>query len=76
MSLPLVAPFLEHAHAVHLRQAEVEHGRVIRLGLAEEVAFLAIGREVDGIARLRQRFGKLPAQIGIIFDDENSHNCP
>ena len=66
-------PFLEHAHAVHLRQAEVQHSCVIRLGLAEEVSFLAVRRQVNGIARLRQRFTQLPAQIGIVFDNKNSH---
>jgi hypothetical protein len=33
------------------------------------VSFLAVWRQVNGVARLRQRITQLPAQIGIVFDD-------
>ena len=66
-------PLLQHADAVHLRQADIEDDDVVRLGLAEEIAFLAVGGEVDGIARIGQRGHELALEIGIILDDENTH---
>jgi hypothetical protein len=51
-SFALLAPALEHAHAVDLWQAEVEDHGVIGFGLAEELAVFAVCGEVDGIAGL------------------------
>ena len=39
---PVAAPVLEHADAVHLRQADIEHDGVVGLGVAEEMALLAV----------------------------------
>ena len=36
------APLLEDGDAVHLRQADVEDDDVVRLGVAEEIALLAV----------------------------------
>ncbi len=47
------APLLEHADAVHLGQAGVEDDEVVRLGLAEEEAVLAVESGVDGVAGIR-----------------------
>jgi hypothetical protein len=69
-----IAPLLKHTHAVQLRQAEIQHGGVVGFGVAKEMSLLTIRRQVDGVAGLRQSFGKLAAQIGIVFDNKNSHD--
>ncbi len=68
-----LAPFLEHAHAVHLGQAEIEDHRVVRFGVAEEMAFLAIAGRIDHIARIAQRALQQALQIVIVFDQKNAH---
>jgi hypothetical protein len=37
------------------------------------VAVLAVGREVDGIARALESRAQLPPEIGFVFDDQNAH---
>ena len=71
--LAVIAPALEDRHAVHLGQAKIEDHRVIRFGVTEKVAILAISGQIDRIARLCQRIGELPAQICIVFNNQNSH---
>ena len=71
--LALLAPAVEHGQPVDLGQAEIEHDRVVTLGLAEEKPFLAVGGEVDRIARAFQRVLELLAQIGFVLDDQNAH---
>ena len=69
--LALVAPpLLEHAQAVLLGQAEIEHDGVVRLGIAEKMPLLAVERGVDGIARIAQRGDELPVEVWIVLDDE------
>ena len=65
-------PGLEHRDAVHLGQADVEDDGVIGLGLAEEVALLAVEGAIDHIARVGERGGELPVEIGIVLDDEET----
>ncbi len=45
----VLAPFLQHAHAVELRQAKIQDRRVIGFGVAEEMALFAVARGIDGI---------------------------
>ena len=66
------APLLEHADAVHLGQADVEDDDVVGLGLAEEVAFLAVEGGIDGVAGVGQRRDELAIEIAIILDDQNA----
>jgi hypothetical protein len=40
------------------------------------VAVLAVGREVDRIARAFERRAELATEIGFVFDDQNAHSCP
>src|SRR3546814_15278748 len=42
-------------------------------GRAQEMPFLAIGGEVDRIARAFERVLELLAQAGLILDDQNAH---
>src|SRR3546814_10021973 len=42
-------------------------------GRAQEMPFLAIGGEVDRIARAFERVLELLAQAGLILDDQNGH---
>ena len=66
------APGFQHRDAVHLRQADVEDHRVIGLGLAEVMAFLAVEGAVDHIARVGQRRGELAVEVGIVLDHEET----
>ncbi len=67
------APFLEHRDAVHLRQADVQHHRVIGLGIAEEMALLAVLRGVDRVAGFLEGRDELPIEISVVLDDEHPH---
>jgi hypothetical protein len=70
------APLLEHADAVHLRQAGVEDDDVIGLRLAEEESFLAVEGGIDGIAGVGERRDQLAIEIAVILDDQNAHGPP
>ena len=69
-------PALEHADAVDHGQPEIEHDRIIGLVRPEIVALLAIGREIDRIARLGQTLLELPGEIPIILDHQHPHRHP
>src|SRR5690606_32145710 len=69
----VAAPALHYADAVHLRQADVEHHRVIGLGVAEKMPFLAVEGLVDDIAGVRQSLRDLAVEFLVILDDEYSH---
>ena len=69
-----LAPAVEHGEPVDLGQAEIEDHRVIAFGRAEIMAVLAVGGEVDGIARAFERRAQLPAEIGFVFDDQDAHS--
>ena len=56
-----------------MRQADVEHDGVVGLGVAEEVALLAVRRGIDRVAGLLERGDELPVQIGIVLDDQHPH---
>ena len=70
---PDAAPRLQHRNAIHLRQADIQNDGVVRLGLAEKVAFLAVEGPIHHIAGVRQRGGELAIEIRIIFDNEEAH---
>ena len=59
--------------AVDLRQAEVEDHGVVGLGLAEELAFLAVESRVDRVARMLQRGDDLAVEVLVVLDDEQAH---
>ena len=67
-------PLLEHADAVHLRQAGVEDDDVVGLGLAEEEALLAVEGGVDRIARIGQGRDQLAIEISIVLDHQYAHD--
>ena len=73
----VLAPFLQHAHAVHLGQAEIQDHRVIGFGVAEEMSFLAVAGRVDDIAGIGQRLLQQALQILVVFNKQNAHDqCP
>src|ERR1700728_4219913 len=47
---PVAAPGFQHRDAIHLRQADIEDDRIIRLAVAKEVAFFTIERAIDHIS--------------------------
>ncbi len=69
-------PLLQHADAVHLRQAGVEDDHVVGFGVAEEEAFLAIEGGIDGVARVGERRDELPVEIAIVLDNQNPQVVP
>ena len=66
----VAAPLLEHAQAVLLRQAEIEHHGVVGLGVAEKMPLLAVEGGIDGVAGLAQRGDELAVKVRIVLDDE------
>ena len=64
---------LEDGDAVELRQADVEDHDIVRLGVPEEMAFLAVDGGIDGVARVRQGRDQLAIEIAIILDDQGAH---
>ena len=68
-----LAPHAQHRQPINLRQAKVEHHRVIFLGRTQKMAVLAIGGQVNGIAGLFQRGLELTPQRRLVFDDQYPH---
>ncbi len=56
-----------------LGKPEVEHDRVVPLGLSQKLRPLAVRRAVDRVPRLTQRTLELVGQPGFVFDDEDFH---
>ena len=71
---PRLAPGLQHRDAVALGQADVEHDRVIGLGVAEEPALLAVEGAIDRVAGRFERSGNLAVEITVVFDNQQSHS--
>ena len=68
-----VAPAAEQGEPIDLRQPEIEHDRVVLLRVAEEIGAFALGRAVDGIARVAKGGFELPRQQRFVFDDQYAH---
>jgi len=66
-------PAVEHGDAVELGQADVEDHGIIRFGIAEEVAFLAVKSAVNGIAGIFKRLDDLPVEVLIVLYHEKPH---
>ena len=71
-----LAPGLQHADAVALRQPDVEHDGVVGLGVAEKPALLAVEGAIDGVAGAFQRRGHLAVEVAVVFDNEQAHDNP
>lgn len=69
-------PFFDDGNAIQLRQADIENDRVIGLGIAEIMPFLAVECLIDNITGFFQRIGQLPIEIGIVLNNENTHYQP
>jgi len=70
---PLLSPRLQQRQSVHLRQTEIEDDGVIRLGLAEIVAFFPVEGAIHGVARPLQGLAELTVEVPVVLDDEQSH---
>src|SRR5579872_620961 len=66
----VASPGFQHRDAVHLGQTDIEHHRVIRLAIAEEVPLFAVEGAVNHISGVRQRRRELAIEIRIILDDK------
>ena len=67
------APVPQHRQAIHLRQTQVEHHRVVSLGSSQKLRLLAVAGHVDGVPGLAQHAAKLFSQNDFVFDDEDAH---
>ncbi len=67
------APGFEDRDPVAFGQADVQHHRVIRFGVAAEPAFLAIECAVHCVACSLQGRGHLPVEIPIVLDNQKPH---
>jgi hypothetical protein len=65
-------PGLENRDAVHFRQPDIEDHGVIGLGFTEIMTFLAVEGAVDNVASVGQGRCKLPVQVGIVLDNEET----
>ena len=70
----LGAPALDDAQAVELRQHEIDHGGVVGIFRAEIMAFLALGADIDHVARFTQALGNKSGDLGIVFQQKNFHS--
>jgi len=68
----VAAPLLEHAQAILLGQAEIEHDRVIRFGIAEEMPLLAVECTIHNVTSIRQCGSELPIEVRVIFNDKQA----
>ena len=73
MARPALRQASRTDNAVALGQADVEHDRVIGLGVAEKPALLAVEGAVDRVARRLQRRHDLSVEIAIVFDNKKAH---
>ncbi len=71
-----LAPGGQDADPVPLGQADVEHDRVIGLGVAEKPALIAVERTVDGVAGPLKGGRHLTVEIAVVFDNEEAHGDP
>ena len=71
-----LAPGFEDRDPVAFGQADVEHDRVVRLGVAAKPAFLAIESAIDGIACRLEGRADLTVQIPIVLDNQKPHGAP
>ena len=71
-----LAPGFEDRDPVAFGQADVEHDRVVRLGVAAKPAFLAVERAVDRIARSLKSGRHLTVEIPIVLDNQKPHGSP
>ena len=67
-------PLLEHADAVHLRQAGVKDDDVVGLGLAQEETLLAVEGGVDRVARIGQSRDQLAIEISVVLEHQYAHD--
>jgi hypothetical protein len=68
-----VPPAPQHREAVHFRQSEIEHDRVVMLRLPQEIGALPVRGTIHGIPGLPERVRELPGQPCFILDDQHSH---
>ena len=69
---PGLSPAIEHVHALHVRQSQVENDRVEGLGVAELVAGFAVRGMVDGKACSSQPLGQPLGKVGIVLDQKDA----
>ncbi|MDG5975977.1 peptidase [Hydrogenophaga taeniospiralis CCUG 15921] len=68
-----IAPALEHRQPVEHRQAQVEHHRVKRLRVAQEVGLAPVVGLIHRVASFHQARAQLRAQGGFVFNQQDAH---
>ena len=70
MPLPEAAAHLE---AVHAREHQVEHDRVVRATAREREGVVAGARDVDRVALLDEAAPEQARHLQLVLDDEDPH---
>ena len=65
----------EDRQAVDPRQSEIEHDRVVALGVPEEVGAIAVGRDIHRVSGAAERFRQLGRQPRFVFNDQYPHTA-
>jgi len=68
-----VAPVPENRQAVDLRQAEIEHHRVVLFRLSKKVGAFAIKCAINSIASVAKRAGQLAGQPRFVLSQQDLH---
>jgi len=63
----------QHLEAVDAGQAHVEHEQVVGAGERAAVRSLAVGRDVDRVARSAKRAREPVAQQRVVLGDQHAH---
>src|SRR5690606_25540366 len=64
---------LHERKAVELREHDVDDRRVVLRRLREKKSRLTVGGMIDGIARLLESPDQEAGDLGVIFDNEQTH---
>jgi hypothetical protein len=64
---------LRDRKAVHLGQPQIEDDEIVILGPGQEVAFLAVGGDIDGVALRLEAFPQELRDLLLVLDDQDAH---
>ena len=66
-----LAPSAQNRRTGYLRQAKIEHCRIVVFGLAQVLAILTVRSDIDGKILVPQSLRDLLRKKPIIFDQKN-----
>ena len=66
-------PGAQHGEAVATGQAQIQDHRIVGLGVAQELGFLAVAGTVDGVAGQRQHLEQMLGDAGLVLGQQHAH---